>query len=118
MKYKLAIVGTREITVPFMALGFDAKVVQTSEQALEVLFQLKKEKQDAGVENSPNKYAIIFVLEDFMKDIAIDDYKKLSSGALPAIIPIPSQKGASGFGETKIRRIVERAVGSDIFGDS
>jgi vacuolar-type H+-ATPase subunit F/Vma7 len=45
-----------------------------------------------------------------------EKYKKLTSGALPAIIPIPGHKGSSGFGDEKIKRIVEQAVGSDIFG--
>jgi len=115
MSYKIAIVGTKEITTGFTSVGFDAKNVINAEEALESLFAMKKERQDINNEDSPLKYAIIFVLEDFLKSVSEDDYKKLSSGALPAIIPIPSHKGASGFGETKIRRIVEKAVGSDIF---
>lgn len=114
--YKIAIVGSKEVTAVFSSLGFEVKNATTTQEATEVLYELKKARQDENDESSPNKYAVIFVLEEFIKDINVDDYKKLSSGALPAIIPIPSHKGATGFGETKIRRIVEKAVGSDIFG--
>ncbi len=117
MSYKIAIIGTKMITAGFSALGCDVKNVSNKEEAKNILFELKRAKQDEDNEESPGKYAIIFVLEEFIKDISQDDYKKLSSGALPAIIPIPSHKGATGFGETKIRRIVEKAVGSDIFGN-
>ena len=113
MNYKIAIVGTKNITAGFAAIGCDIRNVNTTAEALDVMFNLKKEKQEQEPEKE--KYAIIFVLEEFLKDISIDDYKKLSSGALPAIIPLPSHQGSSDFGETKIRRIVEKAVGSNIF---
>ena len=116
MSYKIAIVGTRGVTSGFAAIGFEAFNVQSSEEATEVLFRLKKERQDETNPESPLKYAIVFVLEDYLKEVAEDDYAKLSKGALPAILPIPSHTGSTGFGETKIRRIVEKAVGSDIFG--
>ena len=116
MSYQIAIVGTKIVTAGFAALGCEVRNVSSNEEAKNVLFELKKAKQEDVKNNSQCKYAIIFVLEDFLKNISVDDYKKLSSGALPAIIPIPSHKGATGFGETKIRRIVEKAVGTDIFG--
>lgn len=81
----------------------------------DTLFRLKNEKQNEEDENSGKKYAIIFILEEFLKEVSEEDYQKLSSGALPAIIPLPSHKGSTGFGESKIRKIVEKAVGSDIF---
>ena len=99
----------------FAAIGCDVENVFNKEEAKEVLFALKKAKQDDSQENSKQKYAIIFILEEFIKDISDDDYKKLSSWALPAIIPLPSHKGSTGYGEMKIRKIVEKAIGSDIF---
>ena len=115
MNYNIAIVGTKGVTAGFAAIGFCAFNVQTKKEAQTLLFDLKKEKQDPKNDDSPPKYAIIFVLEEYLKEIPGDEYAKLSQGALPAIIPIPSVQGACGFGETKIRRIVEKAVGSDIF---
>jgi V/A-type H+/Na+-transporting ATPase subunit F len=116
MKYKIAIVGTKEITAGFAAVGFDAINITEDQEIKTVLFELKKEtlKNDKG--ETYNKYAIIFIIEEFLKEVSKEDYEKLSVGALPAIIPIPSHKGATGFGEEKIKKIVEKAVGSDIFG--
>jgi len=36
--------------------------------------------------------------------IADEDYKKLSENALPAIVPVPGSKGASGYGLKKNRK--------------
>ena len=46
-----------------------------------------------------------------------EDYKKLGQKALPAIIPVPGSTGATGYGLKRIGKMVEQAVGSDIFGD-
>ena len=50
----------------------------------------------------------------FAGGISAEDEKKLSRGALPAIIPLPSHQGSSGYGLARLKRIVERAIGSDI----
>jgi len=113
MSYKVAIVGTKMVTAGFAAMGCEVKNVSSASDAKEVLFQLKAEKQ---TENKDlEKYAIIFVLEEFIKELSSADYNKLSFGTLPAIISIPSSLGSTGFGATKIKRIVEKAVGADIF---
>ena len=77
------------------------------------LYDLKKERVEIEGE-SKNKYAIIFIMEDLMSAITDDDYKKLTSDPLPAIIPLPSHLGSSGFGLKKLKTIVEKAVGMDI----
>lgn len=116
MKYSLAIIGSREAILGFRALGVDTIAVKDSREAVENLFALKKMKQvsELGKEIETPKYAVIFITEDLAQHISIEDYKKLSIGALPAIIPIPSHQGSTGFGLTKLKRIVEKAVGSDI----
>lgn len=111
MSYHIAIVGSKEETMGFAALGVKAFSAKTGEEAKNVLFSLKKQTAE------DEKYAVILVIEDLIKEISAEDYTKLSSGALPAIIPLPGNRGSSGFGNEKIRRIVEKAVGSDIFGD-
>jgi V/A-type H+-transporting ATPase subunit F len=118
MNYKIAIIGNKEMISGFSLLGVEIFPVESKTEAKDLLFNLKNQKQDENNENSPKKYAIIFVIEEFIKDLSIEDYQKLQSGALPAIIPLPSYQGSTGFGETKIRRIVEKAVGSDIFGNN
>ena len=112
-QYKIAIVGSRETILGFKALGVDPVYASESKEAVESLFSLKSERIESGTE-SRNKYAIIFVMENLMTDISPDDYKKLTADPLPAIIPLPSHLGSTGYGLKKLKGIVERAVGMDI----
>lgn len=113
MKYKTAIVGTRDAVAGFSLLGVDIVPVDTPQQAVEELMRLKKEtRTENGRE--VQTYAIIFITEDLAQGLSPDDEKKLAKGALPAIIPLPSHQGSTGYGMQRLKRIVERAVGSDI----
>jgi len=114
--YKIAIVGNKDTILGFKALGLHTFDANSAEEATKVLFKLKKEK----VENKDNgeqkpAYAIIFITEDLAIDINEEDYKKLSEDALPAIVPVPGIKGTQGYGIKRIGKMVEKAVGSDIF---
>lgn len=115
-QYKIAIVGNKETVIGFKALGMKTFNANTPEAALETLYALKEEKilNEKTGEESP-MYAIIFVIEDLIMDIGKEDYKKLNAEALPAIIPIPGSKGTTGYGIKRIGKMVEQAVGSDIF---
>ena len=114
MKHKLAIVGSWDAVAGFALLGVDVVPVNSAEEAVEELHRLKKEMQqdEKGVER--NTYAIVFITEDLASGISPDDEKRLARGALPAIIPLPSHKGSTGYGMQRLSRIVERAVGTDI----
>jgi V/A-type H+/Na+-transporting ATPase subunit F len=114
MNYKIAIVGPKDAIAGFSLLGADTKTVNTGAQAVEMLYALKKEKRldSDGIERQA--YAIIFITEDFAQSISADDEKRLSKGALPAIVPVPSHKGSTGYSVQRLKRIVERAIGSDI----
>lgn len=117
MNYSIAIIGSREAILGFRALGVETVAVKDYKEATAKLYELKKTKQVIdGQESETPKFAIVFITEDLAQDISVDDYKKLSIGALPAIIPIPSHQGSTGFGLTKLKRVVEKAVGSDIMG--
>ena len=113
MKYKTAIVGSRDAVAGFSLLGVDTVPVESPAEAVEELLRLKK---DTRTENGRdiNSYAIVFITEDLAGGISPDDEKKLAKGALPAIIPLPSHQGSTGYGLQRLKRIVERAVGSDI----
>jgi V/A-type H+/Na+-transporting ATPase subunit F len=114
MNYRIAIIGSKETCMAFILLGIHAVPVETPEQAIEELFRLKKETapDSAGVER--NVYAMIFITEDLASTISPDDEKKLARGALPAIIPLPTHAGSTGYGPARLKRLVEQAVGSDI----
>ena len=112
-QYKMAIIGPRETILGFKALGLETVFIADPKEVVESLFSLKREKLEEGGE-SRNKYAIIFILEELARAITPDDYKKLSADPLPAIIPLPSHAGTTGYGLAKLKTIVEKAVGRDI----
>lgn len=115
-KYAIAIVGNKETILGFKALGLDTFDANTPEEAAKVLFELKSATIESEEKGEPRaKYAIIFVTEDLAIKISKEDYKKLSGSALPAIIPVPGSTGAKGYGIHRIGKMVEQAVGSDIF---
>lgn len=115
--YKIAILGSKDQILGFKALGITAKTVNNAEETKKALFELNSEVIEMGDGETRKKYAIIFVIEDFAMTIHPDDYKKLTKEALPAIIPIPGIKGTTGYGLTRIKKMVEQAVGSDIFAE-
>lgn len=112
--YKIAIVGQREAVRGFALLGVDIVPAYETQEAVEQLHRLKKTMitDEAGRER--NQYAIVFVTEDLMAGISAEDERRLSKGALPAIISLPSHRGSSGYAIDRLKRIVERAVGSNI----
>lgn len=112
-QYQMAIIGPRETILGFKALGIEPVYANEPKVALELLFNLKKERIEFEGDLK-HKYAIIFLMEEMAKVITDDDYKKLSSDALPAIIPLPSHLGTTGYGLKKLKTIVEKAVGMDI----
>ena len=116
-RYNIAIVGNKDAILGFKALGLKTHDANSSEEALKVLTKLKAEEFETESGETKPAYAIIFITEDLAMDIPKDDYKKLSQDALPAIIPVPGTKGTTGYGIKRIGKMVEQAVGSDIFKD-
>jgi V/A-type H+-transporting ATPase subunit F len=121
-KYSIAIVGNKDTILGFKALGLKTFDANSAEEATKVLYKLKAEQvqvekegvKTAQVEMRP-AYSIIFITEDLAMGISGDDYKKLNKDALPAIIPVPGSQGSTGAGLRRIGKMVEQAVGSDIF---
>ncbi|MDX9970628.1 MAG: V-type ATP synthase subunit F [Candidatus Gracilibacteria bacterium] len=113
--HKIAIIGNKETILGFKALGIETFGATNREEAIKMLFDLKNKEQttEAGDEKE-SKYAIIFITEDLAQEISKEEYQKLSKHALPAIIPVPSSKGTSGYGLKRIGKIIEMAIGSDI----
>lgn len=109
MNYSIAILGKKEEILAFKGLGMETLFSDTAEQAEEILLSLRSERNA--------NYAIIFISEDMFQDISPEVMDKLSGEVLPAIVPIPGLKGSTGFGEMRMRKFVEQAVGSDIFAD-
>lgn len=102
-EYKIAILGTQDSVLGFKALGLDVFGVSSIDDSIAAL-DIIQEK---------NEHAVVFITEDWMEKLS-DRIEKFSGQALPAILPIPSQKGSTGEGLRNLSKIVEQAVGSDI----
>ena len=111
--YRIAIVGPKDAIAGFALLGVDVIAIEKETTIAAELLRLKRAmRTENGKER--NVYGIVFVAENLLETLSSDDERKLARGALPAIIPLPSHHGASGFGLRRLTAIVERAVGSDI----
>ena len=99
--YKTAVIGDRDSILGFKAIGMD-------------VFDISgKKPSDILSECAKNQYAVIFVTEDILHLID-DEIKKYSEMSLPAIIPIPGNKGSKGLGMENIKKAAEKAIGADI----
>ena len=110
--HSVAIIGPGAIISGFRALGVTPFNVEEGEQALEILRQIKKDIE----ENTPDtqKFAVVIIIESIAKDIPKEDMDKISKGALPAIVELPGLERSHGAGVAKLKRLAEKAIGSDI----
>jgi len=100
---KVALIGSASSVVGFRALGVDAYVVTKPEDAVEVWNSIDLAE-----------YAVIFVTEDLLEALA-EELDPSDYQALPVITVIPSAMGGKGSGIERLRVLVEKAVGTDIF---
>lgn len=114
MNYRIAIVGPKEAVEGFALLGVDIVPAYTVHETVAALLELKRKTtvDDNGREQPA--YGILFVIEEVASQISPEDDRKLSRGTLPAIVALPSHRGSTGYGEEKLRSLVERAIGSNI----
>jgi V/A-type H+-transporting ATPase subunit F len=111
--YRIAIVGPQESISGFALLGVDTVPVNTPQEGIAALHRLKKDAvEERGV--ARNVYGIVFATEDIMSALSPDDERRLSRGALPAIIPLPAVAGGTGYGLERLKKITEHAIGSNI----
>ena len=99
---RICILGDFDSISAFTVLGLDTYPVSGNEQAEDTLKQLIQ-----------REYSVIFITENYAKALSdiLDKYRILP---VPAIIPIPSVQGSTGFGIGYVKKAVEQAVGSDI----
>ncbi|MBT3412880.1 MAG: V-type ATP synthase subunit F [Candidatus Jacksonbacteria bacterium] len=100
---KVGIIGSQQSILGFKSIGLTPFPVSSAEEVKASLEDITKN----------NEYGVIFITEDWAKksQSSIDEY---INRPLPAIITIPSQQGATGEGMRNLRKITERAIGSDI----
>ncbi|PIP16983.1 MAG: V-type ATP synthase subunit F [Candidatus Portnoybacteria bacterium CG23_combo_of_CG06-09_8_20_14_all_37_13] len=90
---KLAILGSQNSTLGFKAIGFD------------VFSDLTKINLD--------DYGILFIAEDWAEKF-YKEINEISTRTLPAIITLPTAQGATKESLKNLKKIIEKAVGSDI----
>jgi len=98
---KIAVIGDKDSVLAFKALGVDVFDARNPFDAQETLKKLARD------------YAVIFITEDIVEKIA-DVVARYKTRPYPAVIPIPSAKGTTGFGMRGLSKDVEKALGADI----
>lgn len=98
--YRVAVVGDQESIYGFTVLGMEAVEAQSAQEAKAILERLIEEQ-----------FEIIYVIEALYEQL---QGMMMEEQLLPAIIPIPGVLGNTGCGMARVKRSVERAVGSDI----
>ena len=100
-KEKIAVLGASDITLAFKAIGMDVYDSNSIGEASEKLKLLAR------------NYSVIFITEDLAMQIE-EQIERYRNRTYPAIIPIPSSSGSTGYGVANIKKDVEKAVGTDI----
>ncbi len=101
MNNKIAVLGDKDSILAFKAIGLEVFPITNDFQARDLIKKLAK------------RYAVIFVTEKVAESVA-DIIQRYKAQAYPAIIPIPSAEGTTGFGINGIKNDVEKAIGADI----
>lgn len=101
MQSDIAIIGYGDSVLAFKAGGVDAFTASDAPKAKELLRKLAK------------KYKVIFITDDLAMDID-DLIARMNESAYPIVVPIPSEKGSSGYAVAKMKDQMERALGVDI----
>ncbi|MDR2504755.1 MAG: V-type ATP synthase subunit F [Oscillospiraceae bacterium] len=103
---RVAVIGEGGSVYGYKLIGMDVFPADTCEKAQSVLKHVAE-----------SNYAIIYLAENFYKE-STALVETLSRRETPAIVPIPTVGGATGFSAKRISKFVEQAVGSDIlFGE-
>ena len=99
---KILIIGNEDLSIPFRAVGCEAKYVENPEEGKKILFESAKQE-----------YGIIFIAEFIAKE-CMDLISQISeTRALPIVTIIPDTL-EKGVAEQRIRQMVKRAVGIEL----
>jgi V/A-type H+-transporting ATPase subunit F len=102
MLNKIAVIGDKDSVLAFSAVGADVFDANSADTARELVREL-----------SAKGYAVILITEQ-LAEIISDTLMRAKAKPFPAIVPIPSAKGSTGFGIAGIKKDVEKAIGTDI----
>lgn len=99
---RMGVVGEKDAVLAFKAVGMRVISVSSAEEATAALHRL-----------STDGVPVIFITETIAEQVpeALSKYKTMPG---TAVIPIPGSQGANGFGASRVRANVEKAIGADI----
>jgi len=98
----LAIIGEKETIMPFLTTG--AKVVYIKKgEGVKVVEDLI----EAGIK-------IIFFTEEFIDELS-EILSQYRTETFPCLIPIPTGRGKTKLATERIRGVIKKAVGADVF---
>ena len=98
---KMAIVGDGDSIMVFKAAGVATFPAADEKKARETLRTIAGE------------YQVIFLTEELARALG-DFLKRFDEEPYPVILPVPSSKESTGYGEEVLRSAMERALGVDI----
>ncbi len=101
MTGKIAIVGDGDSIMVFKAAGVATFPAENERKAREMLRKAAQE------------YEVIFLTEELARALG-DFLKRFDETPYPVILPIPSGKGSTGYGDEMLKSAMERALGVDI----
>ena len=99
---RIGVIGDKDSILAFKTVGLEVFDAPSGETARSLLRQLTYEN-----------FAIIFITEQYAVENE-DLIEKSKAKEFPAIIPIPTSKGSTGFGLENVKKDVEKALGVDI----
>ncbi|MGI6153346.1 MAG: V-type ATP synthase subunit F [Christensenellaceae bacterium] len=100
--YRIGVIGDFSSVNGFMALGLDVVPVESVAEAEKELRRM-----------CADKYGVIYITEPLMAQME-EACNRIGEEITPAVVPIPTGKGSTGYGEGRLREYVRQAVGSDI----
>ena len=100
--YKMGVIGDRDSILGFKSLGLTVHFAYDGDRAARLVNRMARES-----------YAVIFITEEMAKEIP-HVLERYNAETLPAVIPIPSNKGSLGLGMDMLNKNVEKAVGVNI----
>ncbi len=99
----IAFLGDRDSVSGFRPLGVSVHAVRSQEDARKAL--------DAARERGSR---VVLVTEEVALWLQ-SELREVAAEPLPVVLVVPSTRGTQGLGMRQLRRLVEKAVGADIF---
>lgn len=100
---KMAMIGDKGSILAFKSFGFDIFPALNLEKARSNWEQLDK-----------SQYGIVFITEPYFKEMQ-ESLAKIAEDPLPTVLSIPSTTGSDGFSMERIKTVVQKAVGTELF---